>query len=110
MAGGEVDTLKHHIRVYFPSLQTVLQSIGGKNVGAVVPAYPSDVLTCFQSAGTICVAKRWWDAESFPKEVLRDAKSVRKGVLMHSKVIFIRGPSNSGFAYVGSANLSESAW
>lgn len=46
---------------------------------------------------------------------MRDCKSVRPGVLMHSKVIYVRprdAASNPDhcFAYVGSANLSESAW
>ena len=68
---------------------------------------------------------------------MRDCVNVRKGVLMHSKVIYVRSndrdhgqtrkaggsgdedeaksgstPLNchDAFAYVGSANLSESAW
>jgi phosphatidylserine/phosphatidylglycerophosphate/cardiolipin synthase-like enzyme len=58
---------------------------------------------------------------TFPKAVLRDCKSRRPGILMHSKVLYVRshdrrviGPSSpspsDGWAYVGSANLSESAW
>ncbi|SPQ22375.1 5c7a7958-a57c-4b24-83ed-ea1e08282303 [Thermothielavioides terrestris] len=94
-------TVREHVRVFFPSRETVLQSKGGKN-----------------GAGTICFQARWWQAASFPREVLRDCVSVRKGLLMHSKVIYVR-PRNeaakdaavgSCFAYVGSANLSESAW
>jgi hypothetical protein len=61
--------------------------------------------------------KKWWDQTSFPKAVLRDCKSGRQGVLMHNKIIYVRPsePTDShstpaGFAYVGSANLSESAW
>ncbi|KAK1751595.1 tyrosyl-DNA phosphodiesterase-domain-containing protein [Echria macrotheca] len=92
LAGGEVDVLKEHIRIYFPSLKTVVESIGGVD-----------------SAGVICLPKRYWEQSTFPKELLYDCKSVRARVLMHTKVAFIRGASGS-FAYVGSANLSESAW
>ncbi|KAK4137315.1 phospholipase D/nuclease [Trichocladium antarcticum] len=94
------NTIRDHSRVYFPSSETVQQSKGGRN-----------------GAGTICFQARWWKAESFPHDVLRDCRSTRPGVLMHSKVLYVRGPatttlSNSTirFAYVGSANLSESAW
>ncbi|KAK4242628.1 hypothetical protein C8A03DRAFT_11236 [Achaetomium macrosporum] len=92
--------LRDHMRVYFPSRDTVLQSKGGKD-----------------AAGTICCLSKWWQAATFPREVLRDCRSLRKGLLMHSKVIYVRhrqaSPGSSGaggFAYVGSANLSESAW
>ncbi|KAK0646346.1 tyrosyl-DNA phosphodiesterase-domain-containing protein [Cercophora newfieldiana] len=100
VSGGydDVETLNKHIRVYFPSLQTVKESRGGKN-----------------NAGTICFQSKWWAAESFPHQVLRDCQSTRKGVIMHSKVMFVRQSGSrtgqsKGFAYVGSANLSESAW
>ncbi|KAK4146998.1 tyrosyl-DNA phosphodiesterase-domain-containing protein [Dichotomopilus funicola] len=87
-----------HMRVFFPSRETVVQSKGGED-----------------GAGTICFQRRWWDAKTFPKRVLRDCKSVRPGVLMHSKIMYMR-PSDLSiregrcYAYVGSANLSESAW
>ncbi|ROW12109.1 hypothetical protein VMCG_00047 [Cytospora schulzeri] len=88
-----------HIRVYFPSRDTVRQSLGGTN-----------------SAGTISFQPRWWESKSFPSEILRDCKNVRPGMLLHSKIIFVRRPvsdtdsSASAWAYVGSHNLSESAW
>lgn len=69
-----------------------------------------------QGAGTICFQAKWWQADTFPRDVLRDCRSVRPGVLMHSKVIYVRprgtelSSSSIRFAYVGSANLSESAW
>ncbi|ROV90301.1 hypothetical protein VSDG_08124 [Cytospora chrysosperma] len=68
------------------------------------------------SAGTICFQLRWWESQSFPSEILRDCKDVRPGLLMHSKIIYVRRPvsatdgSASGWAYLGSHNLSESAW
>ena len=45
---------------------------------------------------------------------MRDCQSLRPGLLMHSKMMFVRGNSDKqdrkiAWAYVGSANLSESA-
>ncbi|KAK2070146.1 hypothetical protein P8C59_004669 [Phyllachora maydis] len=62
--GPEETTIRKRFSVYFPSLNTVLQSTGGKD-----------------AAGTICFQARWWNSPKFPR-----------------------------FAYVGSANFSESAW
>ncbi|KDB21357.1 hypothetical protein H109_06706 [Trichophyton interdigitale MR816] len=71
---------------------------------------------------------KWYNSPMFPRDVMRDNRSVREGLLMHSKVSKInatihvpppkgearKGESRSadcaGWAYVGSANLSESAW
>ncbi|KAB5570054.1 tyrosyl-DNA phosphodiesterase-domain-containing protein [Coniochaeta sp. 2T2.1] len=96
--------LRSHMRVYFPSETTIDQSRGGRD-----------------NAGTIFFMSRWWDQTTFPKAVLRDCQSKRAGLLMHNKVIYVTrkpssGPSSAsstiagGFAYVGSANMSESAW
>ncbi|KAI8958076.1 phospholipase D/nuclease [Daldinia sp. FL1419] len=89
--------LKDKFRIYFPSRQTVLKSRGGRG-----------------AAGTICTQSKWWDSESFPRELIRDCKSVRSGLLIHSKLIMVShsdsSKSKAAFAYVGSANLSESAW
>ncbi|KAJ8064361.1 hypothetical protein OCU04_006705 [Sclerotinia nivalis] len=87
------------LRVYFPSKQTVAESKGGTN-----------------AAGTICFRPKWYDASSFPRHLMRDCHSRRKGLLMHNKMIFVRSqktqpnPRPIAWAYVGSANLSESAW
>ena len=59
--------LRHHFRVYFPTLETVKNSTAG-------------------SAGTICFQSKWYNSPSFPQEILRDCKSVRSGMLMHNKV------------------------
>ncbi|KAL2167747.1 hypothetical protein VTG60DRAFT_878 [Thermothelomyces hinnuleus] len=94
-----ITLVKEHMRIFFPSLETVLRSKGGKD-----------------GAGTICLLSKWWQAPTFPRELVRDCKSVRQGVLMHTKALYVRPCSptakQSGrcFAYVGSANLSESAW
>ncbi|GFG02590.1 tyrosyl-DNA phosphodiesterase 1 [Aspergillus udagawae] len=93
---------KDRFRVYFPSQTTIEQSRGGPDC-----------------AGTICFQSKWYEKPKFPRHVLRDCKSRRAGLLMHNKILFMRPdeplrlPDNSqcrGWAYVGSANLSESAW
>lgn len=61
---------------------------------------------------------KWWRSPNFPRELVRDVIS-RDRLLMHSKMIFVRrragdggqaSRQSAGWAYVGSANLSESAW
>ncbi|BAE61866.1 unnamed protein product [Aspergillus oryzae RIB40] len=93
---------KDRFRVYFPSETTVNDTKGGP-----------------QSAGTICFQSRWYTGPKFPRHVLRDCVSQRLGLLMHNKILYVRPddpatlPDNSqcrAWAYVGSANLSESAW
>ncbi|KAM4062237.1 tyrosyl-DNA phosphodiesterase domain-containing protein [Hirsutella rhossiliensis] len=102
---GPSQLLKDRFRIYFPANQTVCDSRGGK-----------------AAAGTICVQAKWWRSPDFPTELVRDCVNTREGLLMHSKVIFVRKAEGStanphshsnpwaGWAYVGSANLSESAW
>ena len=118
--------LRSHVRVFFPSRETVVQSRGRQNVGPISSSPNTcsveNALMRLQGAGTICFQDRWWKAPSFPHDVLRDCKSKRKGLLMHSKIIFVRrqaeetetpspgAATTTSFAYVGSANLSESAW
>ncbi|CAI7653870.1 unnamed protein product [Penicillium glandicola] len=91
-----------HFRIYFPSDSTVRD----------VHSNPKD------SIGTICFNPAWWSSPKFPRDALRDCVSER-GVLMHNKLAFVHPstpidmPDNKecrGWAYVGSANLSESAW
>ncbi|KAI0883481.1 phospholipase D/nuclease [Annulohypoxylon maeteangense] len=88
--------IKDNFRIYFPSHDTVVKSRGGKD-----------------AAGTICVNSKWWDSATFPRELVHDSKSVRTGILMHSKLMMVRhrhsDKSKAAYAYVGSANLSESA-
>ncbi|KGO65926.1 Tyrosyl-DNA phosphodiesterase [Penicillium italicum] len=102
----EVDTHNQecldHFRVYFPSDETA-----------------RDVHSNAKNAiGTICFNPAWWSGANFPRDTLRDCVSER-GVLMHNKLAFVHPstpiemPDNKecrGWAYVGSANLSESAW
>jgi len=83
--------LKQNFRIYFPTHPTVTSSTGSAPCG-----------------GTICFSSKWYDAPTFPREVMRDCVSVRKGLLMHNKMLFVRG--EGAWAYIGSANCSESAW
>jgi Tyrosyl-DNA phosphodiesterase len=97
--------IENDFRLYFPSRETVASSKGGLGAG-----------------GTICFQSRWFDAPTFPRSIMRDCKSQRPGLLMHSKMLFVRprkslrGSGIEGrkecvaWAYLGSANLSESAW
>ena len=59
--------LRDRFQVYFPTHETVKSSLAG-------------------SAGTICFRSNWYNSPNFPREILRDCKSVRAGMLMHNKV------------------------
>jgi len=61
--------IEQNFRLYFPSRDTVLASRGGVSCG-----------------GPICFSSRWYNAPSFPQQILRDCKSTRQGLLMHNKV------------------------
>ncbi|KAE9374473.1 phospholipase D/nuclease [Stipitochalara longipes BDJ] len=92
------DEVFSRCRIYFPSRETVQLSKGGTD-----------------GAGTICFQPKFWASSTFPRALMRDCKSQRKGLLMHSKMIFVRLDSANlrgdvAWAYVGSHNLSESAW
>ncbi|KAL8887826.1 MAG: hypothetical protein Q9215_004660 [Flavoplaca cf. flavocitrina] len=90
-------------RIYFPSLETVRASTGGPHNG-----------------GTICFQSKWWNSATFPRDLLRDCKSRREGMLMHNKIIYVYPTSqplttshtstSKSWCYIGSANCSESAW
>ncbi|ODH44695.1 hypothetical protein ACO22_00772 [Paracoccidioides brasiliensis] len=95
---------RDRFKVYFPSLNTVCQSKGGT-----------------MNAGTICFQSKWYNSTTFPRNVMRNNISRRDGLLMHSKMLFAcpdkpitsskdNSTQYAGWAYVGSANLSESAW
>ncbi|KAI1454946.1 phospholipase D/nuclease [Annulohypoxylon moriforme] len=94
---GSTSAIKDKFRIYFPSHETVIKGRGGKN-----------------AAGTICINSKWWDSATFPRELVHDSKSVRTGILVHTKLMLVRhrhsDKSKASYAYVGSANLSESAW
>lgn len=119
------ETLKECFRIYFPSRETVADSKGGLGVSCSRGPRPNqtprlkhtsrtDPANGSQGAGTICFQPKWWGMDTFPKHLMRDCRSHRRGMLMHSKMIFVRpravGRHGRAWAYVGSANLSESAW
>lgn len=92
-----VPDVRNHIRIYFPTNETVEKSEGGPECG-----------------GIISLARQYYNAVSFPKTCLRNYESSRRGMLSHNKLLFARGRKKDGkpfaWVYVGSANLSESAW
>lgn len=89
--------MRGHVRVYFPTNETVDKSVGGPD-----------------SAGIISLSRQYYNAATFPKECLRDYDSTRRGMLSHNKLLLARGTKKNGKAfawvYTGSANMSESAW
>ncbi|KAI4241762.1 MAG: hypothetical protein LQ352_007386, partial [Teloschistes flavicans] len=115
------DHVNEGFRIYFPSVETVARSKGGPD-----------------GAGTICFQRKWWEAATFPRALLRDCKARRgEGLVMHNKLIYVRpavrprppmreDPATphekpkekeaheekgaAAWCYIGSANLSESAW
>lgn len=83
---------KQHMRVYFPSRDTVINSLGGR-----------------ESGGTVCFNPAYWKKDGFPRAIIKSLESVKPRTLMHSKAIYIRSPE-CNLMYMGSANMSESAW
>lgn len=64
-----IASINQGFRIYFPTHDTVVNSKGGAACG-----------------GTICFQGKWFSAATFPRRLLRDCKSERKGMLMHNKV------------------------
>jgi hypothetical protein len=86
--------VKDHFRLYFPTLETVSNSRGGPN-----------------NAGSVCFREDWFQKTTFPKEVFRDHISTRSQLLSHNKIMLAHTPSKHiSWAYMGSHNMSESAW
>lgn len=86
--------VREKMRVYFPTQETVRASKAG-------------------AAGTICLQRKYFEATTFPKDCFRDYKSNRSGLLSHNKILCARGNrggSPIAWIYVGSANMSKSAW
>jgi hypothetical protein len=94
-------SIRDRIRLYFPTHETVTSSTAG-------------------GAGTICLSRKWFEDMSFPRRCFRDYISTRSGLLSHNKILYARGLQRTeaessdvkkiAWAYVGSANMSESAW
>lgn len=58
--------MRDNFRIYFPTHETVKASTAGY-------------------AGTICFQSKWYNSPTFPRQALRDCKSIRTGLLMHNK-------------------------
>ena len=91
-------SVRDKVRIYFPTHETVTASIAG-------------------AAGSICISRKYYENMPFPRSCFRDYVSVRSGLLSHNKILYARGKRREGLAlkdvawvYVGSANMSESAW
>ncbi|KXT14016.1 hypothetical protein AC579_10037 [Pseudocercospora musae] len=82
---------RRSVRIYFPTAETVRASTAG-------------------AAGTICLQRRYFEGKSFPRDIFRDYTSTRKGLLSHNKILCARSRNNVAWVYVGSANMSKSAW
>ncbi|KAH9867222.1 hypothetical protein IAQ61_007814 [Plenodomus lingam] len=89
--------VREYFRIYFPTRETVERSMGGPDCGGIISLRSLD-----------------YHAPTFPRECMRDYDSTRRGMLSHNKLLFARGCKEDGgplaWVYVGSANLSESAW
>lgn len=90
--------IRDKIQIYFPTYDTVRSSKSG-------------------AVGSICFKRSYWESSTFPNSTLRDYQSTRSGLLSHNKILYARGTSSRNkkmqriaWAYVGSANISESAW
>ena len=103
-AVADATAIRDGFRIYFPSEDTVRQSKGGPPNG-----------------GTVCFQQRWYDAPTFQQSLLHECRSTRTGLLMHNKILYVQeattpsalggdASSPKAWAYVGSANCSESAW
>jgi hypothetical protein len=82
--------IRENLRIYFPTQETVRSSTAG-------------------AAGTICLQRKYFEGKAFPRECFRDYKSTRAGLLSHNKILCARG-RRSAWLYVGSSNMSKSAW
>ncbi|KAH8799021.1 hypothetical protein F5882DRAFT_348765 [Hyaloscypha sp. PMI_1271] len=107
---------KTHLRVVIPSANLTPYDWGetGCLENGLRSSSRAKLMRC-QGAGTICFQPKYWNSNTFPRALMRDCKSQRKGLLMHSKMIFVRSEranlrGHVAWAYVGSHNLSESAW
>ena len=93
-------SIREKLRIYFPMHETVTSSTAG-------------------AAGTICLSRNWFEAATFPRSCFRDYQSTRAGLLSHNKILCARGrrgrtkttgSRDVAWVYVGSSNVSESAW
>jgi hypothetical protein len=88
-------SVREKLRIYFPTASTVRASIAG-------------------AAGTLCIARNYFEGSTFPRSCFRDYVSTREGLLSHNKILLARGKNkvkqDVAWVYVGSSNMSKSAW
>lgn len=94
----DMSSIRNDVRLYFPTSETVRSSTA-------------------RAAGTICLTRKWYEDMPFPRACFRDYVSTRPGLLSHNKIMYARGKrlktlpaADVAWAYVGSSNMSESAW
>ena len=68
------------------SLRENLRSHSQRNFQVYYPTHDTVKRSTARSAGTICFQSKWYNSPTFPRQILRDCKSVRPGMLMHNKV------------------------
>lgn len=71
-----------NIKILFPSLRTVQNSILGTDGG-----------------GTMFCKAAYWQGANFPRDLFHDSNSKRGGVLMHTKVCLINSRNPNVFIY-----------
>ncbi|KAL8279939.1 hypothetical protein RQP46_007789 [Phenoliferia psychrophenolica] len=90
------------IKIVYPTLAEVDASRGGRPGG-----------------GTLFFPEKRWKDKNFPKNLLHQGRSKRKGVIAHTKTIIAihrpdatspPGSKSEGYIYVGSHNFTPSAW
>ena len=85
------------IQIYFPTSHTVKTSKA-------------------RSAGTICLSSKHFHSPDFLRHLLRNTICTRPGILMHTKLLLVQPRQTDhesiapSWAYLGSANCTESAW
>ena len=94
----ESKDIQDKVLIYFPTYDTVRSAKAG-------------------TVGSICFKRSYYESSTFPKSTLRDYRSTRSGLLSHNKILYARGRKEGSkgrqhiaWSYVGSANISESAW
>jgi len=82
------------MRIYYPTHETVAASTGGVDNG-----------------GTIFLSRKAYEGAKFPRAMLRDYHSVRRGMLSHNKILYGRGvKSDQGTDTKAESNGGMKGW
>ncbi|KAI8825242.1 tyrosyl-DNA phosphodiesterase-domain-containing protein [Fimicolochytrium jonesii] len=87
------DTALTHVRILFPTKETVLSSTYGA-----------------PGAGTITFQRRYWEKHHYPQRCFRDSISTRQGVLSHAKMMVCLPATvaETGFKLPGTPQFASS--